>query len=205
MKPNPTARSSSDKGQLVIISGPSGVGKSTVVSQLIEKCDLPLELSVSATTRQPRKGEVHGVNYYFISDSEFQEKLQNEEFLEAFEVFGRDWYGTLKQTVTNGLESGKWLILEIDVQGALKVLEQFPETITVFVHPGSLEELERRLKGRKTESTESLNRRLDVARQELAVADKYQHIVINETVEQAVNEICQLLIRSGEKPECTTN
>jgi guanylate kinase len=181
-------------GKLVIISGPSGAGKSTVVRQVLEECPLPLTLSVSATTRAPRSGESDGVDYYFLTREEFFRRRDNKEFLECKEVFGRgDWYGTLRGTVTAGLEQGKWVVLEIDVEGALSVLPQHPDAITIFVHCGSLEELQRRLRGRATESEASLERRLEVARQELALADRYRHTVINQTVSVAASEICGIL------------
>ena len=112
------------QGRLLIISGPSGSGKSSIVSKLIQTCPLPLELSVSATTRPPRPGEENGKQYWFLSDEEFQEKRARGEFLECKEVFGRGiWYGTLKEPVSSGISQGKWIILEIDVQGALTVLD----------------------------------------------------------------------------------
>lgn len=184
---------------LVILSGPSGVGKSSVVRRLLERCDLPLELSVSATTRPPRTGEVEGRDYLFLSPAEFQRRKANGDFLESAEVFGRgDWYGTLRETVTTGLKQGKWLILEIDVEGALQVLASFPRAVTIFIHPGSPQELERRLRGRKTESEVDIQRRLEVARRELSFADQYRFVVRNDDLDQAVNEICQLLKRCGE-------
>ena len=127
-----------EPGRLVILSGPSGAGKSTVVRELLRTCGLPLMLSVSATTRPPRPGEVDGVDYHFITLDEFAQRRAADEFLECKEVFGRGhWYGTLRSAVDAGLEAGKWVILEIDVQGALNVLEQRPSTISVFVHPGA--------------------------------------------------------------------
>jgi guanylate kinase len=200
-----------DGGKLIIISGPSGVGKSTVVKQLIQQCELPLELSVSATTRPRRADDQAGVNYHFLADEEFQRRAANGDFLEYVEVFGRGyWYGTLKDQVSTGLNSGKWIILEIDIEGAAKVLKLYPEALTIFIHPGNLEQLQRRLEHRGTETPDSLARRLEVAKQELAAASNYQNIVINKTVEQAVETICQLLLKSknhpsGDNTECTTN
>ena len=131
-----------DQGKLIIISGPSGVGKSTIVRQLIEQCDLPLELSVSATTRPRRTEDQPGVNYHFMTDEEFQRRASNGEFLEYVEVFGRGcWYGTLKDQVSTGLNSSKWIILEIDIEGAAKVLKLYPDALTIFIHPGNLDEL----------------------------------------------------------------
>ena len=202
---------SGDRGKLVIISGPSGVGKSTIVKQLLEQCELPLELSISATTRPPRADDQPGVNYHFMTAEEFRERVVNEEFLEYVEVFGRGyWYGTLKEQVSTGLNRGKWIILEIDIAGAAKVLQAHPEALTIFIHPGNLSELQRRLEKRGTETPESLARRLEVAQQELSAASNYQNIVTNNTVDQAVTSICQLLLNSrnhpsGDNSECTTN
>jgi guanylate kinase len=182
------------RGKLVIISGPSGAGKSTVVRKLLEECPLPLTLSVSATTRPPRAGEVDGRDYWFLTSSEFAAKREQGEFLECKEVFGRGyWYGTLANTVSAGLRSGKWVILEIDVHGAMSVLQIHPEAVTVFIHPGSVEELERRLRQRGTESEANLARRLQVATEELAMMHRYRHEVINQNIEKTVAELCALL------------
>lgn len=181
-------------GKLIIISGPSGSGKSTVVQKLLERCSLPLLLSVSATTRPPRSGEQNGVHYHFLSDKDFENRRQNGDFLECKEVFGRGyWYGTLRSTVSTGLNAGKWVILEIDVQGAMAVLEQEPDAITVFVHPGSMEELERRLRNRATETEEVVRRRLDVAAEEMSYRHLYRHELINIDVDQSVESLCGLL------------
>jgi len=186
--------------KLVIISGPSGAGKSTVVKRLLQTCPLPLKLSVSATTRSRRQGEEDGRDYHFLSHDEFQRRRQQGEFLECKEVFGRgDWYGTLRNEVERGQSEGKWVVLEIDVAGALTVLEQVPEAITLFIHPGSMEELQRRLRQRGTETPGSLARRLEVARQEMACASKYRYEVINDTVPRAVAEICDILQQCGEQ------
>jgi guanylate kinase len=185
---------SEPKGKLVILSGPSGAGKSTVVRNLLETCSLPLALSVSATTRAPRPGEDHGVHYWFLSQEEFLRRREAGEFLESCEVFGRgDWYGTLAEPVTSGLRTGQWIILEIDTQGARSVREHVPDAITIFIQPRSVEELERRLRGRKSDSEAAIQRRLEVAREELRQADWYQHVVINDEVHVASREICRLL------------
>lgn len=181
-------------GKLVIISGPSGAGKSTVVSNLLETCPLPLTLSVSATTRSPRPGEEDGVHYWFLSREEFLRRREAGEFLESCEVFGRgDWYGTLAAPVTSGLRAGRWVILEIDIQGARSVREHVPEAVTIFIQPRSIEELERRLRGRKSDSETAIQRRLEVAREELRQAGWYQHVVMNDEVSEASREICRLL------------
>jgi guanylate kinase len=178
----------------VIVSGPSGAGKSTVLRRLLEQAPWPMALSVSATTRAPRPGERHGIDYFFLTKEDFAARRANDEFLEWKEVFGRgDWYGTLWNQVTTGLQQGKWLILEIDVAGARSVVERYPQAITIFLHPGSIAELERRLRGRGTESAESLQRRLEVARQELEYLSHYQHTVVNDDAERAVQEMIDLL------------
>ena len=185
-------------GQLVIISGPSGAGKSTVLRILLSACPLPLDLSISATTRPPRPAEVDGVDYHFLTADEFDSKLSNGEFLEHKEVFGRGhYYGTLRETVTTGLNTGRYVILEIDVAGAMSVLDHIPNAITIFIHPGTQQELENRLRGRETDSEESIIRRLEVAKSEMGLMNRYQHIIVNEQPETAAETICQILKNSG--------
>ena len=183
-----------DCSRLVVISGPSGAGKSTVVRELLAGCPLPLVLSVSATTRQPRKGETDGEDYYFLTPEQFVARRGSGDFLECKEYAG-NWYGTLQSQVSTGLAEGKWVILEIDVEGTLAVLERHPDALTIFVHGGSIEELERRLRARKTESEEALARRLTTARRELAQKGRYRYEVINRDVPQAVREVCEILLR----------
>jgi guanylate kinase len=188
------------EGRLVIISGPSGAGKSTTVRELLKRCDLPLRRSVSATTRPPRPGERDGVDYFFLTGDEFQRRRNADEFVECKEVFSQgNWYGTLKEEVRRGRERGEWVILEIDVEGALAVLQQYPESVTIFLHPGSMEELERRLRTRGTENEAAIRRRLEVAAAELAYRDRYRYEVINDSMVQAVEEICQILKQSGDE------
>lgn len=183
-----------EAGKLIILSGPSGAGKSTVVRHLLTDCSLPLALSVSATTRQPRAGEVDGRDYHFVTHQEFCQMREAGEFLECKEVFGRgDWYGTLAREVDEGLSSGRWMILEIDVQGALTVMQLRTDTISFFVHPGSLDELAVRLRRRGTDSEAAIERRLEVAAEELQALEHYQYEIINREIEQSVADICQLL------------
>jgi guanylate kinase len=185
--------STTGRGRLVIISGPSGAGKSTVVRELLTSCPVPLVLSVSATTRSPRPGEVDGKNYFFLSSEEFARRREAGEFLECMDYAG-NWYGTLQSQVTAGLAAGKWVLLEIDVAGTLAVKAKHPEAITIFLHGGSLEELERRLRLRNTESEAVLARRLEVARWELAHKSEYRYEVVNRDVTQAVRDICEILV-----------
>jgi guanylate kinase len=191
--------SNKQAGRLIIISGPAGAGKSTIVRRLLHECPMPLQLSVSATTRQRRPQEADGIDYHFLSPQEFARRRDAGEFLECKEVFGRgDWYGTLRSEVESGFASGNWVILEIDVDGAASVLEVHPEAITIFLHTGSMEELERRLRGRATETEASIQRRLEVARHELVRKDIYRHEVVNHTIDQAVKDICQILVQSAQ-------
>lgn len=185
-------------GKLVVISGPSGVGKSTVVRQVLKRCGPGLRLSVSATTRPPRPGEREGIDYFFLSDGEFARRRAAGEFLECVEVFGRGhWYGTLWSEVSTSLGRGKWVILEIDVDGAGEVWNQFPEAVTIFIRPDSVEELERRLRSRGTENEDAVQRRLAVARHELLLSERYDYQVVNVTVPQAVDHICEILRTRG--------
>jgi len=185
------------QGKLIVISGPSGAGKTTLLKNLFERCP-GLVASISATTRPPRAGEIDGVDYHFLTPQEFLRRRSAGDFLECYEVFGRGyWYGTLVNEVSPSLAAGKSIVLEIDVQGAMTVLGRYPDAITIFVRPSSLEELERRLRGRGTETEDSICRRLEVARRELACSDRYQYQVVNDDVDRAVQEICEI-IRSRE-------
>ena len=190
------------QGKLFIISGPSGAGKSTVLRQVLQSSTVPLQLSVSATTRARRPGEEDHVDYHFLSADEFRSKWENGDFLEAKEVFGQGyWYGTLWSEVTSGWKAGKTVILEIDVQGALAAVESIPDAVTIFLHPGSMAELERRLRDRGTESEESIQRRLSVAEREMQQLTKYQHEIMNDRVERAAEEICQILCQYSEQED----
>ena len=189
-----------ERGQLIVISGPSGAGKTTLLKRLFEECPA-LVASVSATTRSPRPGETDGEDYHFVSNEEFQRRREAGEFLECFEVFASGtWYGTLESEVAPSLAAGKSIILEIDVQGTMAVLQRYPQAITIFVHPSStdnadedLQEIERRLRSRGTESEQSIQRRLAVARRELESSRQYQYQVVNDDVERAMQEIREII------------
>ena len=196
---------SATRGRLVVVSGPSGAGKTTVMKRVFERSDLPLVRSVSATTRPPRPGERDGVDYHFLTEEEFAVRQKRGDFLESVQVFGRShWYGTLRSEVTTGLAAGKWVVLEIDVQGARAAAAEYPDAITIFIQPSSPAVLERRLRGRATETEEALGRRLERARWELAQAPGYRAIVINDDLDRAVEEICDILNREfGGQPRCS--
>ena len=194
---DPSATDVTKSGHLVVVSGPSGAGKTTLLRKLFERSGR-LVSSISATTRPPRPGERDGVDYHFLTDEDFQRRRKRGEFLECFEVFGRGyWYGTLESEVTPSLVAGKWVVLEIDVQGTMAVLERYPDALTIFVRPGSVDELERRLRSRGTESPDAIERRLQVARQELSCADRYRYQVLNDDIDRAVAEIVEILNRYG--------
>jgi len=180
------------KGVLIIISGPSGAGKGTICKALLERHD-DLFISVSATTRNPRDGEIHGVNYYFLTKDEFKEKIAEGDFLEWAEVYG-NYYGTPKSKVQEMLNAGKNVILEIDIQGALKVKENCEEGVFIFILPPSMEELKARIINRGSETPESLLERFNSAYKEINYISKYNYGVVNDTVEAAVAKVENILL-----------
>ncbi len=187
--------------RVVILSGPSGSGKSTIVNRLISESPIRLLKSVSATTRKPRPNEVEAEDYYFLTDADFRRKLGEGLFLEYAEVFSSGFlYGTLKSEVNRAWDSGAWAFLEIDVEGALNVMQQYPDAVTIFLKTPSPEEFERRLRARGTESEEIIKKRLATAASELEFADRYRHTVVNDELDRAVTEICEIL-RSEETYE----
>jgi len=182
------------KSCLLVVSGPSGVGKGTLLRKVFAKSNLPLTMSVSATTRKPRPGEVDGKEYHFLSPAEFETRRQKGEFLEYVEVFGTGtWYGTLRKTVETGLAAGHWIVLEIDVQGAKKVKEQFPEAMMLFIEPKNMDVLKTRLQGRGTESEEAMQRRLATATEELQYASEFEYRIVNDDLDTAVQEFIDIL------------
>ena len=173
-------------GKLFILSGPSGAGKGTICKALLAEADL--ELSVSMTTRNPRTGETEGESYYFVSKEEFLRKIDASGFLEYAEVYG-NFYGTPKQPVIDKLSAGTDVILEIDMQGALKVKENYPDGVFIFILPPSMSELRKRLTGRGTETAEAIEMRLGETLKELSYIDKYDYCVVNGQLEEAVARV----------------
>jgi len=181
-----------NKGLLIVISGPSGAGKGTVCKALLEK-NSQIQISVSVTTRSPRPGEVEGKNYFFRSENEFMKMIEEGEFLEYAKVYDY-YYGTPKQYVKDKLLSGQDVILEIDIQGALKVKEKFEEGVFIFIVPPSMEELKRRIVKRATESEEAILKRFQSAYQELNFITRYNYVVVNDEIEDAVKKIEAIII-----------
>ena len=180
------------KGDLIIISGPSGCGKGTICSELIKNND-NITISTSATTRSPRDGEVDGVDYFFISKEEFEEKIKNNEFLEFAKVHHDNYYGTLKDKVISNINKGIDVILEIDIEGALQINNTMPEGIFIFILPPSMRELKKRLIKRNTETKEQIVDRFKKAYQEINEVSKYNYVVINDEINNAVNKVKSII------------
>lgn len=191
------------EGLLVVISGASGTGKGTVCKKLFET-EKTLAFSVSATTRAPRVGEVDGVNYWFLEKERFEKMIEAGEFLEWAKVYD-NYYGTPLKKVEERLKNGEDILLEIDTQGALNVMEKMPKGVFIFLLPPSLEELKRRIEGRGTETEESLKKRLGAAKEEIALGEKYQYLVVNDEVENAVESIKNILKAEKLKSERNLN
>ena len=188
------------KGLLIVISGPSGVGKGTVRHHFEQNEELNLAYSVSMTTRAPRNNEEDGVQYFFRSREQFEQSIEKGELLEWAEFVG-NYYGTPKQYVEDLRSQGKNVLLEIEVQGAIQVKEACPDAITVFIIPPSLEELESRIRGRGTEAEETVQRRLEKARKEMKMVHHYKYIVCNDDPELAADLITSIIKRNMEKNE----
>ena len=178
------------RGKLIIVSGPSGSGKSTVTKIVKDKLNIPL--SISATTRNPRDGEINGKDYFFLSKEEFKNKIANDEFYEYAEVHG-NYYGTLKKTVEENLDKGLNVILEIDVQGALIAKEKKKDAVLVFFRTKDMAILEKRLRDRKTDSEEVIQTRLKNAETELKYEDKYNYTIINENLDDSIQELIDII------------
>ena len=181
-------------GKLFILSGPSGAGKGTICKEVLAQPSRDdVQLSVSMTTRNPRNGETEGASYYFVSKEEFLRKIEAGGLLEHAEVYG-NYYGTPKQPVIEKLAAGIDVILEIDMQGALKVKENYPDGVFIFILPPSMSELRKRLTGRGTETAEAIEMRLGETLKELSYIDKYDYCVVNGKLEEAVNRVKSILI-----------
>jgi guanylate kinase len=181
------------KGKFIIVSAPSGAGKTTIVRRLMQ-AGLNLEFSVSAASRAPRASEVNGKDYHFITIDEFREKISNGELLEWQEVYKDNYYGTLKREVERIWNRGHHVLFDIDVQGGINLKKMFPDiTLSIFIMPPSLEELGKRLRLRSTETPENIARRLEKAGSELTFTDNFDRIIINDDLEKAVSEAIQMV------------
>lgn len=181
------------KGLLVIISSPSGGGKTSIIHKILEKYPEPYVYSVSATTRKPRPGEIDGKDYFFLSEEQFQKDIENNSFLEWENVHGY-LYGTPKSYIKKCIDEGKYVLLDIDVNGALRVADNYPErTITIFVTPPSMNMLIERLKNRKTDTVEEINRRLERIPLEMEKAKQFDHVLINDQLDQTVEQVVRIV------------
>lgn len=185
-----------EKGKIFVLSAPSGSGKSSIIKRLMDFPELNLGFSISATSRAPRGNEKNGVEYYFISHEEFVRRAGNDEFVEWEEVYAGTCYGTLKSEVERLMDEGKNVIMDIDVKGGLNVKKMYgPRAVTIFILPPSKEELERRLRGRATDSEDVILKRLDKADYELSFAPQFDLRVVNDDIDHAVAEVKDAILR----------
>lgn len=181
------------KGKLIVISGPSGVGKGTICERLIK--ELEAGYSVSTTTRSPREGEVNGVNYFFVTKNEFEKKIQDGEFLE-YNFYNDNYYGTSKKMVLDKINNGQDIFLEIDVNGGHNIKKIFPEALLIYIAPPSMEVLKERLISRGTETMDKINERLEIAKKEALEMDSYDYVVINDDLEVAIDKVRSIIINN---------
>lgn len=175
----------------IVISAPSGTGKTVVVEKLLSS-DGRLQRALTATTRQPRAGEVNGSDYIFLSEAEFERKRKAGELAESARVHGM-CYGVPRESITSALKKGKWVVLNVDVQGGLSIKQAYPDAVMIFLLPPSLEELESRLRGRGTDSEEEIQQRMRDALKEMIVAPKYEYVVVNDEVKTCANRILAIV------------
>lgn len=187
------------KGNLILFTGSSGVGKGTIIKELLDR-DKNIRLSVSNTTREPREGEVDGVHYNFLTREQFNNVLKNDGYLEHAEFCG-NLYGTPKKQVEDMLNQGYDVLLEIEVKGGLQILDKYPDILSIFILPPSMESLERRLRRRGTEDEETIQKRLAQAKEEIGYKDRYKYNVVNGDLETAINKVLDILHKEDE----TTN
>lgn len=180
------------RGLLVVLSGPSGAGKGTVCKSLLPSTK-GLSYSISCTTRSPREGEVHGVNYFFLTPEQFEEMIRKDELLEWAKVY-QNYYGTPLRYVEDKLSAGENVLLEIDIQGALQVKRKYPNGVFIFLIPPSLEELKKRILGRGSETEESFRLRFGAAAEEMGYITEYDYVVVNDEVENAVEKIRSIIV-----------
>ena len=190
----PKADPMTDRGHLFVVSAPSGAGKSTLCNAVRERFP-DIHYSVSATTRPPRPGETDGVDYHFVTEAEFQEGIERGRWAEWAVVHG-NYYGTSVEGLREALESGTDILLDIDVQGAKQIVERFPEAVTIFIMPPSLETLRERMTSRGTDSPEVIDRRVDNARAEMAARDRYRHVIVNDNLPDAKAAILEIVARA---------
>ena len=180
-----------NKAKLIIFTGPSGVGKGTMLTDFFKRVDNKIVYSISNTTRAPRDGEINGMHYFFISKEEFEQMIKEEQFLE-YACYSGNYYGTNKKFVDEKISQGKSVLLEIELQGALQVMKKRPDAVTIFIKPPAFEELENRLRGRHTETEEAIQKRLAAAKEELKNINKFHYIIENDIVDKAVDELIEI-------------
>jgi guanylate kinase len=180
-------------GKFIIFSAPSGAGKTTLVKHLLA-CRLPIEFSISATSRKPRVNEVEAKDYYFLTVEKFQEKIKNNQFIEWEEVYAGNYYGTLKSEVHRIWKNGKHVLFDIDVKGGLNIKKMYPDNaLSVFIMPPSIEELEHRLIARSTDDIQTIRKRVDKAKLELSFANQFDIVIVNDNLEEAKNKVYKVV------------
>ena len=182
------------KGKLIIISAPSGCGKSTIIGDIMDRGTLDLQFSVSATNRKPRPGEVDGVSYHFLTDQQFHDLIAEGAFVEYEQVYPGRYYGTLRSEIQNRVDAGHNVILDIDVKGGINVKKQFgDDAMSIFIAPPSIPELRNRLKARGSESDEEIAQRVDRAEYEMTFQPEYDHVVVNDMLQEAIGNVENLM------------